>query len=272
MIKGSLEGFLDNYIVKDIAKLENPKTRLVVLKDISSGSDYILKLSNIDHANVKSYINNFKDVKGLSHPNFIFHKNAVKLEDMHFDYNVAEILEYANSGTLIDYLKSDIMYSQVIEAFKQAFTGLNFLHERNILHRDIKATNLFVHQLDEKIVVKVGDLEFWKDHENISNRITPEYMAPEVELYTDYTLQSDFWAIGVMLYELFVGKYPFGSRLEGVDVETIRENGRKSLILVKSKIPPPFDEIVRCCLQVNTNKRPESIKELLKILESMQVI
>jgi serine/threonine-protein kinase 24/25/MST4 len=267
----SLEDFVNNFKVLDRDKLKYSENRIICLNSKYDDSRYVLKFSKVDDDAIESYVENFNKLKGLSHPNLITHHSIAILDGSHFKYNIAEILEQANYGTLIDYLKSNIKYSQVLKAFIQAFKGLNFLHQNGILHRDIKPTNIFVNELDGVYEIKIGDIEFWSRSIEKDSRSTPEYLAPEADSYYDYNVKSEFWAIGVMLYELFTGNYPFGSRLEGLSVAEIRSNSKKIELKELAKLPPPFNEIVSLCLQKNADHRPESMQHLLEILEQVKV-
>ncbi|GAA5039128.1 hypothetical protein GCM10011506_37920 [Marivirga lumbricoides] len=264
----TLKSFLEGYELKNVSELEDVNMRFIRIR--KNNTDFLVKLTRVDHSIREKYLQNFEKLKGLSHRNLLYHKDIASLDPSHFEFNVAEIVEYLNFGTLIEYLKSNISFSRVIDVFKQSFIGLNFLHERGILHRDIKLTNFFVHLVEDEPIVKVGDIEFWEGADTLSSRTTPEYMAPEVVLYSDYTVKSEIWAIGVMFYELFLGKYPFGSRLEGVEIECILENAREKAIDDIEKIPPPFNDIVELCLQKDVEKRPGSLLELIGILDSVK--
>ena len=92
----------------------------------------------------------------------------------------------------------------------QMAEGLNCLHEQAIVHRDLKAANIF---LAEDGSVKIGDL-------NVSKRMkqgnllrtqigTPYYMSPEVWLNKPYGMSSDIWALGCLVYELCALRPPF---------------------------------------------------------------
>lgn len=267
----TLNQFLNAFNVSGFNSLEDPDNRIIALNSKEDNGEYILKLSTIDDTASGIYLDNFNKIKGLSHPNLVFHHSVTTLEDPHFQYNVAEIVQRANFGTLIDYLQSNIKYSQVLKAFIQVFNGLDFLHQNGVLHRDIKPTNVFVHKVEAQYEAKIGDIEFWRQSDEKDTRSTPEYLAPEVDTYEDYTIQSEFWAIGIMLYELFTGKYPFGSRLEGLSIEEIRNNTKKGGVEGIERIPPPFNGVIEKCLQTNIDDRPGSVKDLLIIMESVEV-
>ena len=97
--------------------------------------------------------------------------------------------------------------------------GLSCLHKRSIIHRDIKPENIIV---DKKGYVRITDLgiaRFWKPLNSQETSGTPGYMAPEVLLRQNHSFCVDFFAVGVIAYELLVGKRPYAGR----DRKTIRE-------------------------------------------------
>jgi len=95
--------------------------------------------------------------------------------------------------------------------FKQLIEGLNHLHQKNIVHRDIKLENIL---LDSKLNLKIIDFGFSIEHpkDKTLNVFcgTPSYMAPELAMKKDYYGHLiDIWAAGILLYVLLVGYFPF---------------------------------------------------------------
>lgn len=89
--------------------------------------------------------------------------------------------------------------------------GLNHMHSRKILHRDIKTLNVF---LDENLDVKLGDMGVAKilsTNTNFAKTIvgTPYYLSPELCEDKPYNEKSDVWALGVVLYECCTQRHPF---------------------------------------------------------------
>ena len=85
------------------------------------------------------------------------------------------------------------------------------MHNKNILHRDIKAQNIFI---TEKSICKLGDFGISrrlnaKDPKAMTACGTPYFMPPEVCLGKPYDSKADVWAIGVIIYELIMLKKPF---------------------------------------------------------------
>ena len=95
-------------------------------------------------------------------------------------------------------------------------TGLEYLHSNGILHRDIKPENLV---FDSKGYLRITDLgiaRIWKEDNASETSGTPGYMAPEVMCKQNHGVAVDYYAVGVLAYELMMGRvvlylkfYPF---------------------------------------------------------------
>jgi len=93
----------------------------------------------------------------------------------------------------------------------QTNDGVEYLHDRNIVHRDLKLGNVF---LDDKLKCKIGDfgLAAQMDNNGTPRKTmcgTPNYLAPEILQKKGHNYQVDIWSLGCMLYTLIVGKPPF---------------------------------------------------------------
>ena len=101
--------------------------------------------------------------------------------------------------------------------------GLEYCHEKQIIHRDIKTSNILVF---EKNLFKITDFGISKCMD--SNRFaytnigTPYYMAPEIVCGQPYDFSVDYWALGCMIYKLLTKKYPFEARNIGALVLRIK--------------------------------------------------
>lgn len=129
-------------------------------------------------------------------------------------------MEYTGHASLYSYLKAKpgrkLKEDECKYIFKQIVEGISYLHSKNIIHRDIKLENLL---LDENKTLKIIDFGFSvcvKSDQKINNFCgTPTYMAPEIVSKKDYFGPPiDVWALGVLLYVLLCGTFPFKAQDE----------------------------------------------------------
>ena len=138
--------------------------------------------------------------------------------------------------------------------------ALLFMHDKHILHRDLKTQNIFI----KNGLLQLGDLGISKAlttaNDFASTCIgTPYYMSPELFKNRPYNHKSDVWALGCILYELCTLKHAFDANsLNGLAAK-IMKGGYHSIAPVYSK---PLQHLIASMLNVNPAARP-SVKELL---------
>lgn len=129
-----------------------------------------------------------------------------------------------------------------------------------ILHRDLKPENVF---LGEDNSVKLGDFGLAKmiqSHDFASTYVgTPFYMSPEICAAEKYTLKSDIWSLGCIIYELCAREPPFNAKSHYQLVQKIKEGKLAPLPVVYS---PELCAVVRDCLKVNPDRRPDTAQLL----------
>ncbi|KAI1905573.1 serine/threonine protein kinase [Ophidiomyces ophidiicola] len=149
------------------------------------------------------------------------HKNLLCLKDI-FDEKdgVYLILELAPEGELFNWIVSHEKLSEfeTRHVFRQLFDGLKYLHDRNIVHRDIKSENILL--MDKRLTVKLADFGLAKiiGEDSFTTTVcgTPSYVAPEV-LDMKHSRAVDIWSLGVVLYICLCGFPPFSDELYSRD-------------------------------------------------------
>ncbi|KAF2736651.1 Pkinase-domain-containing protein [Polyplosphaeria fusca] len=198
----------------------------------------------------------------LSHPNIVEFYRAFSFQSSTF-----VVLELCDNGSLADAIKKRRYFTmpEIRRFMIQTCGAIKYLHQRNIVHRDLKTGNLF---LDHDMNVKVGDfglaalLVSQNDFGAIRRTTmcgTPNYLAPEVLEKTGkgHDEKVDLWAIGIMMYTLAVGRAPFhAAKREDIYKKLkAREYTWPDLAKFANDITDDLRDIVSCLL-VPEDDRP----------------
>ncbi|XP_054642551.1 serine/threonine-protein kinase Nek5-like isoform X3 [Dunckerocampus dactyliophorus] len=155
-------------------------------------------LSSMEHSNIVSFLRSFQE-----------------------NGSVYIVMEYCDGGDLMMKINTQrgvfFAEQQVLDWFVQICLGLKHIHDRKILHRDIKSQNIFLTEQGKK--VKLGDFGIARMLNNTMELArtcvgTPHYLSPEICESRPYNNKTDIWSLGCVLYELCTLRHPFeGSSL-----------------------------------------------------------
>ncbi|XP_063303662.1 serine/threonine-protein kinase B-raf isoform X4 [Pelobates fuscus] len=154
---------------------------------------------------------------------------------------------------------------KLIDIARQTAQGMDYLHAKSIIHRDLKSNNIFLH---EDLTVKIGDFGLatvksrWSgshQFEQLSGSIL--WMAPEVIRMQDknpYSFQSDVYAFGIVLYELMTGQLPYSNINNRDQIIFMVGRGYLSpdLSKVRSNCPKAMKRLMADCLKKKRDERP----------------
>lgn len=238
------------------------------VKRISDGLIYALKKVKMGSLKEKEKQNALNEVRLLASINADY---IVKYKEAFFDPKanaLCIVIEFADGGDLeklIEKKKRSLAWVEEKEIWtmmRQVLSGLAILHERNIIHRDLKCANIFIANGDYKIA-DLNVSKLLKKELAYTQTGTPYYASPEVWQDKPYELKSDIWSFGCIVYELCALKPPFtGNNMEGLF--------RKVMRGVYPKIPSTYSDkmakAIDLCLQLDPAKRPTA-KELLKFID-----
>lgn len=210
----------------------------------------------------------------LSHPGIA---TVYSLEE--FDDSVYMVSEYVRGFTLHQIMvRQAPTFPQVLDIAIQTARALAAAHEQGIVHRDLKPENVI--QTDSG-VIKILDFGLArvvpKDASGVSTRLTrsgmflgtPAYASPEQLMGAEVDRSTDIFSFGILLYELAIGKHPFGASDSLSTVARILESDVPDLTGMNASIPKEFDRIVHRCLNKKPADRYADSRSLLVELEQM---
>ncbi|KAI9280630.1 kinase-like domain-containing protein [Sporodiniella umbellata] len=178
-------------------------------------------------------------------------------------------LEYVPGGSIASCLSKTGKFQVALVQFftRQILLGLAYLHNRNILHRDIKAGNIL---LDQNGVCKITDFGLSKlsgqdkaydPHSNNSvMRGTVFWMAPEVVKGTNYNAKVDIWSLGCTVIEMLTGSHPW---LELNMLAALYNLGKYQAPPIPEDLPEDATDFLAKCFTIHPEDRPTA-KELLE--------
>jgi class 3 adenylate cyclase/tRNA A-37 threonylcarbamoyl transferase component Bud32 len=170
----------------------------------------ILASAGLDEILLQRFVQEFDIISSIDHP------NVVKIYDRGFSDRHAYIaMEYFPNGSLIEVIRQGLSARQALSLLAQAATALREVHNRGIIHRDIKPGNLMA-RADGSIVL--ADFGIAKRLDDDLSRTrqgelygTPYYVSPEQIEGNPATLQSDIYSLGIIFHEMLTGQRPFES-------------------------------------------------------------
>ncbi|PWA91236.1 cysteine oxygenase/2-aminoethanethiol dioxygenase [Artemisia annua] len=170
-------------------------------------------------------------------------------------------LELVTKGSLAKlYQKYHLGDSQVSAYTRQILSGLNYLHERKVVHRDIKCANILV---DTSGSVKLADFGLANALNDIKScKGTPYWVAPEVvdnRAKKGYGLAADIWSLGCTVLEMLTRKIPY-YHLEGM--QALFRISRGEPPEIPNTLSAAAQDFILKCLQVNPNDRPTAAQLL----------
>ncbi|EKX39974.1 hypothetical protein GUITHDRAFT_164805 [Guillardia theta CCMP2712] len=224
-----------------------PSGRVYALKMLSKS--LVLKKKQLNHVLSEKTI-----LRRISFP-FVVNMYSSFKDDKY----IYMVLEYSRGGEFFTHLRNATMLNDSAARFYAAsvLLALEYLHSRQIVYRDLKPENLL---LDSRGYVKICDFGFSKVLEP-GNKTwtlcgTPEYLAPEIILSRGHGRPVDWWALGVLIFEMLAGYPPFN--------DEDRMELYKSIVSAKVSFPKSFSphakNIVCRLLEVDVSNRLGNLK------------
>lgn len=182
-----------------IVKLKGDSRRVPFALKMLKKSE-IIRLKQVEHVKSEKEI-----LLSIEHPFIVTLVSAFQDEK-----RLYMLMEFVNGGELFSYLRKQSRLSIDDARFYagEILLAFSYLHDRNIVYRDLKPENLL---LDSQGHIKITDFGFAKVIETRSYTLcgTPEYLAPEIIQSKGHSKGVDYWALGILLFEMVAGYPPF---------------------------------------------------------------
>ncbi|CDQ59234.1 unnamed protein product [Oncorhynchus mykiss] len=230
-----------NFAVVKLARHRITKTEVAIK---------IIDKSQLDAVNLEKIYREVQIMKMLDHPHIIKLYQVMETKNMLY-----LVTEYAKNGEIFDYLAKHGRLSE-LEArrkFWQILSAVEYCHNRNIVHRDLKAENLL---LDGHMNIKIADFgfgNFFQPGEPLATWCgSPPYAAPEVFEGQQYEgPQLDIWSMGVVLYVLVCGALPF----DGPTLPVLRQRVLEGRFRIPYFMTEDCEHLIRRMLVLDPSKR-----------------
>jgi serine/threonine protein kinase/outer membrane protein assembly factor BamB len=184
------------------------------------------------------------------------------------------VMDYYQGETLKERLtKGPLETGTTVDFARQIAAGLAQAHARDIIHRDIKPTNIFITGEDQVKLLDFGLAKFAGQARLTRDGLTIgtiAYMSPEQAKGEEVDGRSDIWSLGVILYEMLTGNLPFRGEYDQAIVYSILNEQPQPLSEAGIKIPEKLIAVVTRCLEKNKENRYQNIGELIGDLKDLK--
>jgi serine/threonine-protein kinase len=211
-----------------------------------------------------------KAIQKISHPNVVKLYDFGKFKDNEFEYFYI-VMDLVEGKTLSEYIGS-IDESKCVEIMGSVMDTIDSIHSQGVIHRDLKPANVMIDQKGNPIILDFG-LAKLIDYSSITQtgeRVgTFSYMSPEqVTDSKNIDNRSDYFAIGVIFYQLLTGQLPYDATNLPALIDQIKNQYPKNPSELNSSISNPVENVILKLLEKNPYQRFQSVKDIKNALKS----
>jgi predicted ATPase/predicted Ser/Thr protein kinase len=227
---------------------------------------------------MRRFVQEARATSALNHPNIATIHELGEADDIHFI-----VMEYVEGETLKARLtRGSLETSEIIGIARQIADALDVAHSRGIVHRDIKPSNIMITTRGHVKVLDFGlakrlafeqPVDFDSTREATQSGVvmgTVPYMSPEQTLGERVDQRSDFFSLGVVLYEMATGRLPFSGSTSYELINRIVHHDPQPIRSINPRISPGLERLVTRCLEKRPENRFETAGELARDLRMVE--
>ena len=218
------------------------------------------------------------------------HPNICAIYDIgEYDGRPFIVMQYLSGSTLQERIQGKSLETEeILELGIEITDALHAAHAKGILHRDIKAENIFITQEGHAKVLDFGLAKWTKDQAGLdtampSDQLTKQsltspgmamgtvaYMSPEQALGRELDARSDLFSLGVVLYEMTTGSLPFKGTTAAALFDEILHKSPDSPLQLNPEVPGRLEDIINKSLEKDRDIRSQSAEEVLADLKQLK--
>ncbi len=219
-----------------------------------------------DPGEIRRFLGEAVSAARLNHPHIITIHDVGQEEDRPYI-----VMEVARGGDLDGWVRRDGPFPvlQAVRIARDLADALDYAHRAGVIHQDLKPGNLLV--MDDGRV-KIGDFGLARVGSGEDGPAvwgTPQVMAPEVILGAPSDARSDLYSLGVTLYFMLTGEFPFEGRSAATVLRRIHEGPPPAPTALRPDLPPALAAFLGRLLSLETGRRPASAGEAVRALDAL---
>lgn len=235
-----------------------------VYRGLHEGKTVAIKVLNASSAQeVDEFVKEFAVIQAIQSENVVKLYGAIRAE------RLSMVMEFCARGSLFDLLSKapvEISWMDVFKLMLQICRGLEAIHSKKVLHRDLKSLNILLTETGDVRICDFG-LSRFDTSKNITTlgrlRGTYAYTAPEIYFGELFTVKSDIFSLGIVLWELVYRcvnrsyQYPYAEYPElKMDFQIIIKTAKSDLRPTMPRTPTEMAALIRSCWSRNPSNRP----------------
>ncbi len=255
---------IDFEILEEL-KSEGANSKLYIVRNIQLNKEFILKKIDKKSLDINKYFEESRKAYKLKHPNII------GIESTSYDENFIYIsMPFCKKGSLLNLIKSrNLTIREIIKYSIEFLSAIDYMHTNNIIHCDIKPSNILIDNDDTAILADFGLSLYLNSFDKAKlKNVYYKHIAPEQSITSVVDKKIDIYQIGTTLYRMCNGDFEYNKQIRKYkNINDIKIACKEGKFPIRKKylphIPAKMIKIIEKCIRVNPNDRYENVSEII---------